>query len=263
MSHHDEEVFADGNMTPVVRQGNLVRRALPATWKISHTLLQHLESKNFDFSPRLVRYDDTHEWLSFMPGHSLAADLAGHRSPQLLTQVGQMIAAYHHAVAGFVVPDQSDWGPGFDETGRSGEVKVICHNDIAPWNTIVDASGQVTGLIDWDLISPGPARWDLAYAAWRFGLLEPGDEFGSILARANRISTLLDAYGFADVHRAGFIDLIRERAQHGFDIVETLGKQGVPGFATLYEKGAHHWGRSSMNWIDQHRSELISVVESA
>ncbi|MEJ7838906.1 MAG: aminoglycoside phosphotransferase family protein [Thermomicrobiales bacterium] len=259
MSHHDEEIFADGNMTPVIRQGILVRRALPATWKITHALLQHLALKNFDFAPRVVRKDESYEWLSFMPGQSLAADLAGNRSPDLLIQVGQMIAAYHRAVADFVVPENSDWGPGFEENALP---EVICHNDIAPWNTIVNADGRVTGLIDWDLIAPGPARWDLAYAAWRFGLLEPEDEFGSVAARANRITSLLDAYGLASAGRAGFIDLIRERAQHGFDIVETLGKQGVPGFATLYEKGAHHWGKPSMNWIDQHRSELISIVES-
>lgn len=258
MNYEIDEVFADGNMTPVIRQGDLVRRALPGSWQVSHPLLKHLESKQFRLSPRVVRHNDEYEWLRFMPGHSLSGDLAGHRGPDILIQVGTMIAGYHAAVADFEVPADASWGPSYEDCGVR---EVVCHNDIAPWNTIIDDHGLVTGLIDWDLISPGPRRWDLAYAAWRFGLLEPGDEFGSVTDRGNRVTTLLNAYGLPQSERIGFIDLIRERAQHGFDIVETLGKQGVPGFATLYEKGAHHWGRPSMNWIDEHRSQLIDFVE--
>jgi Ser/Thr protein kinase RdoA (MazF antagonist) len=258
VTQHDSETFADGNMTPVVRIGREVRRALPLAWKASHAVLRHLETKGFPYSPRLLRHDDEFEWLCFMPGKSLESDLAGHRDLNLLVMVGQMIRQYHEAMRDFVPPPGVIWSPGIRDTDP---VETICHNDIAPWNTIVNGEGVVTGLIDWDLVRPGPVSWDLAYAAWRFGLLEPRDEFGSVRDRGVRIVTLLDAYGFPLASRRGFIDLIRERAQHGFDIVEILGKQGAPGFATLYEKGAHHWGRPSMDWIDAHRSELIAVVE--
>jgi hypothetical protein len=258
VKHQDTETFADGNMTPVVRIGREVRRALPPGWTGSHAVLRHLEAKGFPYSPRVIRHDDEFEWLTYMPGGSLEADLAGHRGLELLIQVGRIIRQYHEAMQDFVVPSDVTWSPSIDDLGP---VETICHNDIAPWNTIVNGDGVVTGLIDWDLVGPGPVSWDLAYAAWRFGLLESGDVFGSVRDRGVRIVTLLDAYGFPLESRRGFIDLIQERAQHGFDIVEILGKEGVPGFATLYEKGAHHWGRPSMDWVDAHRPELISVVE--
>jgi len=260
MSLGESEVFADGNMTPVVRQGNSVMRALPTGWRGSHAVLRHLETKKFPYSPRLIRHDDTHEWLTFLLGHSLPADLAGSRQSDLLVQVGTMIRSYHDAIADFVAPDDIVWGP---TIGANEPVEVICHNDIAPWNIVVDANDNLTGLIDWDLLNPGPRSHDLAYAAWRFGLLEPGEELGSVADCATRIVTLLDAYGLLLHDRIGFVDLIIERAQTGFDVVETLGKQGVPGYAALYEKGAHHWGVPSMKWISHHRNDLIAGIESA
>jgi hypothetical protein len=241
-----------------VRIGQEVRRALPTGWRGSHAVLRHLEKKGFNWAPRLLRCDEEHEWLTFMPGESMEADLTGHRDLSLLEQVGKLIRQYHNAMRDFVPPPDVQWAPSI---GEPPVVETICHNDIAPWNTIVDNTGTITGLIDWDLLAPGPVSWDLAYAAWRFGLLEPGEAFGSVADRAFRITTILDSYGYPYESRRGFIDLIRERQQSGFDIVEALGQQGVPGFVTLYEKGAHHWGRPAMDWTNANRDELIRLVE--
>ena len=259
MTFEDIEVFADGNMTPVIRRGDEVERALPDGWKASHAVLRHLEAKGFPYSPRLIRHDDSHEWLTFMPGQSIPADLAGYRDLSLVVQVGGLIRQYHDAMSDFVPPDDVVWGP---TIGLLEPIEVICHRDIAPWNVIVNNKGDLTGLIDWDLVQPGPRIWDLAYAAWRFGLLEENGDYGSTADRARRITTLLDAYGLTRDARAGFIDMIRERQQNDFDSVEVLGRQGHPGYATLLEKGAHHWGKPATDWVNANRDELIALVES-
>jgi Ser/Thr protein kinase RdoA (MazF antagonist) len=42
--------------------------------------------------------------------------------------------------------------------------EVICHNDFAPHN-VAFLDGATVGAIDFDMCSPGPRLWDLAYFA--------------------------------------------------------------------------------------------------
>lgn len=251
-----EQVFADGNMNPVVRIGNEVRRSLPIGWQGSHAVLSHLERKGFAYSPRLLRTDQTHEWLSFMPGSSISAELSEFMGDDLVIQVGQLIRQLHDALADFVVPVGIDWTP---QIGVPEGASTICHCDIGPWNIVVQ-DGEVTGLIDWDLAHPAPVTWDLAYAAWRFAPLYDEPQFGDVAEKARRIRLLLDSYDLPENARPGFVDMIRRRAQSAFDTVEILGKQGLPGFAQLYRQRLH-WAGLPLDWLDRHRQTLIDLIE--
>jgi hypothetical protein len=259
MSDQIEQPFADGNMSAVVRIGDEVRRELPLGWQASHAVLRHLEQAGFGNAPRLIRHDDQHEWLSFMPGQSLPADLPRHRTPGFIEQVGALVRRYHEAMATFEYDERLEWPPSISS---DPEPDTICHNDIAPWNLVVDDAGAIAGLIDWDLVRPGKRIWDLAYAAWRFGVIggdEPG--LGSVGERADRIRWLLDGYGLPMTERSGFVATMRRREREGFDVVEILGAQGVRGYATLYEKGAHHWGLPARYWLDAHHHLLQRLIE--
>ena len=44
--------------------------------------------------------------------------------------------------------------------------EVVCHNDFAPYNTVF-RDRRLTGVIDWDMASPGPRVRDLSYLAYR------------------------------------------------------------------------------------------------
>lgn len=50
--------------------------------------------------------------------------------------------------------------------GAPGGGEVICHNDVAHYNTVFVA-GRPVAFIDRDPAAPGPRVWDLVYAAYR------------------------------------------------------------------------------------------------
>src|SRR5688500_10217288 len=68
-STHEEVVLAGGNMAPVVRVADTVRRVTGPWTPTVHALLRHLEAIGFDGAPRVHGIDDRgREILDFVPG---------------------------------------------------------------------------------------------------------------------------------------------------------------------------------------------------
>jgi thiamine kinase-like enzyme len=44
---------------------------------------------------------------------------------------------------------------------------VVCHNDLAPRNTVF-RGGSPVAFLDFDLASPARPAWDVAHLAWQF-----------------------------------------------------------------------------------------------
>ncbi|HEU0164414.1 MAG TPA: aminoglycoside phosphotransferase family protein [Thermomicrobiales bacterium] len=242
-----DEVFADGNMTPVVRRGDEVRRTRSPWWRASAAVLHHLEDVGFTGSPRLLGYDGETERLSFVAGESIDASLDGFLEDTQLDRIGRMIRAYHDAMMTFEMPGDLAWPVMVGAPPSDG---TICHNDIAPWNTIVHGDLPIA-FIDWDLVAPGTRAWDLAYAAWRFVPLYPDERYGTPRERRRRIGVLLDAHGLSSFDRRGFLDLVRQRIRSAYETVEVWGRQGVPGFSRLYEGRMHIGALDDLVWLDR------------
>ena len=245
---NEDEVFADGNMTQVVRRGDEVRRTRSPWWRASAEVLNHLEDVGFEHGPRLLGSDGETERLSFVRGESAPASLEGFQNDDVLISIGRMVRNYHDAMSTFVDPGNIEW-PVMVGVPRSDG--TICHNDVAPWNVIFREQALVA-LIDWDLVAPGTRAWDLAYAAWRFAPLYPDERFGSPIERLRRISLLLDAYELPASERSGFLSLIRARMYTAYETVEVWGKRGVPGFEKLYRERMHVDALECIRWLETH-----------
>lgn len=260
MGAEDIERFSNGQMAAPVRIGTTVRRNLPDGWQGTHAVLKHLEATGASWAPRLLHTDSEHEWLSFIPGTNVdRLDPSGH-DPAMCHAVGRLMREVHGTMATFIAPRGIAWPPSPPEPLPND---TYCHNDVSRWNVIVDEGGTISGLIDWDLVRPGNHRWDLAYAAWRFGIVTGDmDGLGTARERAERIRALLDGYGLHSANRHGFVDLIAQRLQHGADRIVMLGTRGIPAYRRLLDQGAHQWGASSQQWLETHRRQLVRDVES-
>ena len=186
-------------MNRVVRVGDTVRRIPGNSTSTVHRLLAHVRQRGVTWVPTPLGYDDLgREILTFIPG------VVPHEMPEwvwselVLTDVARSLRQWHDATIGFDVTE-ANWG-----LDARDPPDVICHNDFAPYNCVF-RDGRLVGAIDFDLCTPGPRLWDIAYTAYRFVPLMPshnvGDSCGAgelspfgVAEGLARLSTFLAAY---------------------------------------------------------------------
>lgn len=236
-----EELLTGGNLNPVVRVGDTVRRRTGDWTPAVHQLLRYLDATGFDAAPRVLGIDQRgREILCFIDGETdNSGDPDWVWSQTALVRAGQLIRRYHDLCRTFAPPPDARW-QFMVGAPRTGE--IICHNDLAPFNAVYH-HGVPIAFVDWDLAAPGPALWDLAYAAWRFVPLYsgPSDQTwaGDITARAARLRLFCDAYGLESADRAGLVSMIERRLQCVIDTVEAWGAAGRPGWSKLWQEKSH------------------------
>jgi phosphotransferase family enzyme len=200
-----------GNMTAVVRVGDTVRRAAGPWTPAVHALLRHIRAAGFRLGPEPLGIDERgREILTYVPGRAGGYPLAEFiLSERTLTAVTSALRAYHDATAGFTAPAGAPW-----QWPDRDPVQVICHNDWAPYNLIFDG-GDLTGVIDFDLASPGPRVWDMAYAAYRFVPLtapeNPDVPYPGAGDQARRLARFCAVYGDAAIGPRAVVDAAVER----------------------------------------------------
>ena len=181
-------------MNEVVRSGATVIRSA-GTWTPSiHRLLRHLRAQGLDWVPEpLGMAPEDKEVIQFIEGI-----VPTYPMPEwiwqesLLIDAARKLRALHDATIGYVDED-AIW-----RLDAHDPIEVICHNDFAPYNMVFD-SGTCVGVIDFDMASPGPRLWDLAYLAYRIvPLTSPSNPDGLRNTDANcihRLDLLIAAYG--------------------------------------------------------------------
>src|SRR5579863_1606872 len=157
----DEEHLTTNDKRPIIRVGNEVHR--PTGWwtPAIHKLLKYLESVGFQYSPRVLGFDEQgREVLSYIEGESGREGWFKILSDNGLRRFAKLLRDYHEAVAEFKPAENSEWAyaKGGLKTGQ-----IVCHGDFGPWN-IVWQGEEPVGLLDWDMAFPAEPRYDILYA---------------------------------------------------------------------------------------------------
>jgi Ser/Thr protein kinase RdoA (MazF antagonist) len=228
-----------------------------------HAWLAHLANTGIDVAPRPVRLDPDAgtEAVTCIDG----AALSGGASPpylwrdETLVAIARLVRRFHDAAAAFVPPVDAAWQ---QAAAFPGGGDVICHNDLAPWNTVFREE-QPVAFIDWDAAAPGPGWWDVGYAIWHFVPLygDPASDpfdLADFEPRAYRARLFCDAYALDD--RARLVDKIIKRQQAVYREFKQGAKEGDPARHRLWEMGAGTGIQHQIAYVRAHRSALESAL---
>ena len=232
-----EEELGGGNMEPVVRVGDTVRRMTGPWTPAVHALLRALEAAGVDGVPRVIGRDDaSREVLSFLDGDVLA-DQDPHVlwSHEVLTSSARLLRTIHDAGAHLAGEQSLVW-----RAPRHEPAEVVCHNDFATYNLLV-RDGRLSGAIDFDFASPGPRAWDVAYLAYRIVPFAEDAPSADGLDRDARLRALIEAYG-ASWSTQHVLSVAAERldelAAFTHDRARDTGRQDFLDHAEMYERDA-------------------------
>jgi hypothetical protein len=224
-----EEPLPGGNTDGAVRIGGVVhKRAAPWTPTV-HALLRHLESADIDGVPRALGFDEQgRQMLTYLPGEVVGTSdpwPAWAYADSTLVQVGQWMRRIHDATADFIPPTDERWF-----TGRTMQPGwIVGHQDAAPYNAVMDGD-RLVGFFDWDIASPSPREFDLAFSAIVWVPLtapDAGERSGShdVADRSRRLHLLLDAYRY-DNDRRPLSAVIVERARRQASVIRGMAEAG-------------------------------------
>ncbi len=199
--------------------------------------------------------------LTLVEGHVPATDGIAALPDDALERVAVLVRELHEATSGFVLPRGVAWATRHD----GGEpATVICHNDLAPRNTVF-RDGRPVAFIDWDLAGPAPRAWDLVHAAWQFVPL--GDDaacrrrgWPELPDRPARLARLATAYGADAGERRRFVALARRRVLASAAGIEALAAEGVPAHAALVREGVPGAIRGEAAWTAEHAAALTAAL---
>ncbi|GLP65416.1 trifolitoxin immunity domain-containing protein [Streptomyces sp. TUS-ST3] len=235
----EESVLGGGAVNEVVRAGDTVRRPPSERSPYVRELLALFENAGWRGAPRFLGVDSRgREMFGYLEGRAAVtpSERAAARTDEALAEVAQLVRAFHDLTHG---------------TALAGDRDVVCHNDLAPKNTVY-AAWRPRAFIDWDLAAPGERMHDIAHVCWQYLDLGPG--VVDVRATARRIRLICDAYGLDG--RDGLLDAVlwwQDRCRRG---LEAGALRGEPAMIGLREQGAVDEVRAAREWVAVHRREL-------
>ncbi len=256
----DETPLEGGNVTQVVRVGATVRRQQGAWSAAVHGFLRHLEDQGFDGAPRFLGIDEQErEILSYLPGEVGVYPLPPFMwSDTALVQASRLLRRLHDVSLGFDPPD-ARWQMVYPDSSWH---EVICHNDIAQYNTVF-VNGEPRAFIDFDTAGPGPRIWDVAYAAYTYvplasftpladGTTVPYEATIHATDRRRRLRLLCESYG---LDRAGdIIETVERRLQAMCTTLIDRAAAGDTASQRMIEEGHLAYYRGEVAFVQQQGS---------
>jgi hypothetical protein len=118
-------------------------------------------------------------------------------------------------------------------------------------------------VIDFDTARPGPRRWDLAYALYRFApLADPGnpDSVGDAEDQARRARMFLDVYGCGEPERADAVELVPDRLRWLVTLMRERAAEGDLNFIRHIEEGHADLYLRDIAYVESHRADWHRLV---
>lgn len=221
----DGELLAGGNASGAVRRvGDTVRKPWLETSPQVARYLHHLAAHGIDVPQVRGRDEQGRGVVDFVPGR-----MAIETAPLPVDRVRRV---------GGLLPSPDD---------LPGQV-LVCHNDVATWNLVLD--GQRMVLIDWDGAGPSTRPWDLAYAAISFAHTVPDAGVGQC---ATRLSALADGCGADDRMRRLLPPTMTRRARAMWRHLADARATGWQPWARMHDEGhGEHWLRTA-RFVEEHQ----------
>lgn len=260
MAHDEVEVLTGGGVNTVVRVGTTVRRPTGAWSDRVHDLLRHLERVGLAGVPRFHgTTPEGLEVLDFLPGevsgYPVTEAAATHEA---LVGAARLLRRYHDATAGFAATAPAD---GWMMPARD-PVEVICHNDFAPHNCVLQGD-RVVGVVDFDTAGPGPRTWDVAYAAYRWvPLSDPvaAGVRGTAQEQPARLRAFCDAYGLDGPGRRTLVDVVVARLNALVAFMRAEAAAGDEAFAGHLADGHDALYLHDAGYVARRRAEYEAAL---
>lgn len=215
------------NAQGVVKIGNTVHRPLNSNSEYIHQLLQLLEQKQYPYSPRYLGIDENgREILTFIKGDIARGDIQW--TNEQLIHITKMIKQFHDATEGCKLTEGKE---------------VVCHNDLAPWNLVIQNS-QPVAFIDFDDSKPGYRIYDFAYFLWTFLDLRNGT---SVEEQVRRIKLLNKEYG--EFNSKDLINAIIKQQKKILKKRRSLAKKAKSLEEREFSKGKIKEIEGEMKWV--------------
>lgn len=261
-----ETVLVGGtaNRGLVVRVGDTVRRPLRPSGPAVQALLEHLRQVGFSSGPEggapifLGVDEQGREVLSYLPGETVTAPYpAWSMTDEALDSVAHLLKRYHQAVAEFD-PDDHPWAEPVPPEYVTG---LVSHND-PNLDNIVFRDGVAVALIDFDLVGPGSALWDVAAAIRLWAPLRPDPDItdarhGRALTRLRRFA---DAYGLDEPDRTRLIDAMRHEPHLVHGLRPPRRRSRPPWFRQRWTTGEADLTTRTDQWFETHHTSLQQAL---
>ncbi|WP_232666824.1 aminoglycoside phosphotransferase family protein [Pseudonocardia sp. TRM90224] len=231
-----EVELTGGGVNRVVRVGATVRRPVHRWSPAVRVLLGQLRASGVLEAPAWHGVDQRgRDVFDHLPGEVGNYPLSEQvRSETALVSAAQLLRRMHDASVPVVGMPDLPW-----HVSPIDPVEVICHGDFAQYNCVF-TEGRATGVIDFDMAGPGPRRWDIAYALYRFAPLthpDNTDGFGDAAEQARRAWLFLYAYGCTVREGREALAAVGPRLQYLVDFMRASADAGDANFARHIEEG--------------------------
>lgn len=224
----------------VVRVGSTVRKPWLDTSERAIAYMEAVRARGVDLPRTHGRDEQGRLILDYVPGV-----MAIEKAPlglDLLRRVGMLVRAIHDASTG--LPVSADW----EVLIPAAAPDLLCHNDLATWNLVIDGDRLV--FIDWDGAGPSTRLWDLAYASSAFAHLFPGADAEQSAAR---LAAFVDGYDADEELREALPGTMADRAQAMHDLLRHSHETGREPWGSLYVEGhGQHWDGTA-SFIREHQ----------